>query len=327
MFKHFFSILLILVMVFSMTACSFANTNNQPTTIEETTEENLDNSNIPTLKVDLINVPLLTEMTEKEISSVMEEMVCISSTEKLSISDMIYMGHNFNNIITFVDPNNVNNFEVQVVKAFDNVYTQCLEHQIPLEKLSSWTNIPVADIQIKYFSSKFFDVENVRCKALYTLEESEAIMIAETIFANPVLFEKSASMIYDVIMCPHSKVQNIGLTVLTQFSQTSQPIDSSIAFDTCKILDTNTIVNDVLTLEKLNAIRNNIIENENFDFIAKYWAFCNSSDEDVSNWAHTLLIDVASKADEKTATLITELTDFLCNEDIAAELLRLLESN
>ncbi len=327
MFKHFFSILLILVMVFSMTACSPTNTDNQLTTIAETSEANLDNSNIPTLKVNLINVPLLTEMTEKEISSVMEEMVCISSTEKLSISDMIYMGHNFNNIITFVDPNNVNDFEVQVVKAFDNVYAQCLEHQIPLEKLSSWTNIPVADIQIKYFSGEFSDIEDVHCEALYNLEESEAIMVAETIFANPASFEKSSFMVYDTLMCPHYEVQNIGLSVLTRISKTSDPIDFSIAYNICRILDTNTVINDVLTLEKLNEIRNTIIKNENFDFVAKYWVFCNSSDEDVSGWAHTLLIDVASKADEKTATLIKELTNFLLDENVAAELLSLLEDN
>ena len=327
MFKHFFSILLILVMAFSMTACGSTSTDNQLTTIEETTEANLDNFNISTLKIDLINVPLLTEMTQEQITSIMEEMVNISSTEKLSISDMIFMGHNFNNIITFVPSVNVNDFEIQVIKAFDNVYNQSLEQQIPLEKLSSWTNIPVAEIQLKYFSGEFFDVEDVNCKALYTLKENDAVMVAETIFSNPALFEQSAFMIYDAIMCPYSEVQNIGLSVLTQISQTSQPIDSSIAFNICRILDTNDIINDTLTFEKINQIRKNIIENEHFDFVAKYLVFCNSSNEEVSNWAHASLLKVAKEADKETSSSIMELVNYLSNEEICIELLTLLEGN
>ena len=336
MLKHFFKFLLALVMVYSITGCSNSSTiiqeasteasdGVQASSIADTQERNIDNQNTFDTTIELINPTILMEMTSNEIESVMEEMVSISTTKQLSISDMIHMGHNFNNIKSFVSNVNEDNFKVQSISAFDNVYNQCVEQQIPLEKISSWTNIPVADIQIKYFSGRFSSVEDVECKALYLLDKNDAIAVVNTIFDNPALFENSATVIYDVISCPHDEVQKIGLDILTRMSQASEPVDSSITFSFCRMLNANSIVNDVLSLEKLHEIRENIIENENWDFIAKYYAFCNSNDEEVSNWAQISLMSVAKQCDFETSESIKELANYLYDDDYANDLLSLLK--
>lgn len=336
MFKHFFRILLAVVIVYTMTGCNIVSASSQDPATEtftqattsitqEATETHIDKFNISDVKIELINPIVLMEMKQEEVEALMEEMVRVSSTEELSISDILNMGHNFNNIVTFIKTIDIDNFNAQSIKAFDNVYNQCIKQQIPLEKVSSWTNLPVVEIQLKYFSGEFSSVEGIDCKSLYLLEESDAVMVTKAIFANPALFEKSAFIVYDTLMCPHTEVRKIGLSVLTRISKTSQPIDSSIAFNFCRILDTNSIVNDVLTLEKLNEIRQNIIENKNFDFVAKYLVFCNSNDEEVSNWSSSLLIEIAKHCDSETSDYIKKLADYLFDEAVANELLNLLE--
>ncbi len=334
MLKHFFKFFLAFVMVYSMTGCS-ANTGMQETTAETlaevetssikvTTERNIC---ISSTDIELINPTILTEMSFQEVEAVMENMVNISATGKLSVSDMLHMGHNFNNIESFVSNVNKDLVKAQAISAFDNVYNQCAEQQIPLENISSWTNIPIAEVQTKYFSGKFSSVEGVECKALYLLNESDAIAVVKTILDNPALFENSSTIVYDIISCPHQEVQKIGLTVLTRFSQSSDSIDSSITFSFCRMLNTNSIVNEVLTLEKIHEIRGNIVENENLDFMAKYYAFCNSNDEEVSNWAMTSLLEVAKQCDVETAECIKELTDYLYDDTFANDLLNLIESH
>lgn len=336
MLKHTFYILLALVMACFMTGCTVTDTNIEVSTtaateltinsIEETSEENIDNFNINNAKIKLINPTIYLEMPQEEISAVMTEMVNISFSKTLSISEMIYLGRNFYNIFSFAPNVDTNDFVVQSTKAFNSVYIQCIKQQIPLEEITCWTNIPVAEIQLKYFSGKFSSVENVDCKALYHLPEDDAVRVAETIISNPALFEKSAFMVYDFLMCPHHEVQKIGLSILTHISEISQPIDSSIVFNFCRILDTNSIVNSVLSLEKLNEIRNNIIRNQNLDFVAKYYVFCNTYDEDVSNWAHSALIEVAKNSTAETAKDINELIDFLCDDDLINQLVHILDS-
>lgn len=337
MLKHFFSFFLALVMVYSMTGCSSTSTGIQETkvetfdevknsSIEATSERNIDNLNIFGTSIELINPTILMEMTPQEVESVMEEMVSISAKEQLTISDIIHMGHNFNNIGSFVSNINEDDFESQAISAFDNVYSQCVEQQIPLEKISSWTNIPIAKIQIKYFSGKFSSVEDVECKALYLLDENDAITVVNTIFDNPALFKNSSTIVYDIISCPHPEVQEIGLSVLTRISQSYEPVDSSTTFSFCRMLNTNSIVNGVLSLERLNEIRESILDNDNLDFMSKYYAFCNSSDEEVSNLAQISLIDVAKQCNAETLELIKELTNYLYDDAFASDLLNLIDS-
>lgn len=337
MLKHTFYILLALVMACFMTGCTVTDTDIHVSateaitevtgnTIEETTAEHIDNLNIYDAKIELINPTIYLEMPQEKIYAVMTEMVNISSSKTLSISEMIYLGRNFNNIFSYAPNVDENDFVLQATKAFNSVYIQCIKQHIPLEEITSWTNIPVAEIQLKYFSGEFSSVENVNCKALYHLPEDDAVRVAETILSNPALFEKSAFMVYDFLMCPHHEVQKMGLSILTHFSEISQPIDSSIVFNFCSILDTNSIVNSVLSLEKLDEIRNNIIRNENLDFVAKYYVFCNTYDEDVSNWAHSELIEVAKNSTAETAKDINELIDFLCDDDIINQLVNILDS-
>lgn len=336
MLKHFFNFFLALVMVYSMTGCS-ANTVIQETTAETldeektssneaTSERNIDNLNIFGTKIELINPTSLMEMTSQEVVTHMEEMVNISAEEQLTISDMIHMGHNFNNIGAFASDINEDDFEIQAISAFDNVYNQCIEQQIPLEKISSWTNIPIAEIQNKYFSGKFSSVEGVECKALYLLDENDAITVVNTILDNPALFENSSTIVYDIISCPHNEVREIGLVVLTCISQSKEPVDSSITFSFCRMLNTNSIVNDVLSLEKLDEIRKSIIKNENLDFMAKYYAFCNSDDEEVSNWAQASLTEVAKQCNTETSECIKELANYLYDDAFASDLLNLISS-
>lgn len=327
MLKHVCQFLLALFMIFSMTGCS-ANTEIQNEVEISNIENSLDrNIDISSTKIELITPSILTDMSSQEVESVMENMVTVSATEKLSVSDMIHMGHNFNNIESFVFNVNKDVFESQAISAFNNVYNQCIEQQIPLEDISSWTNIPIAEIQIKYFSGNFSSVESVECKSLYLLNENDDLTVVKAIFDNPALFKNSSTILYDIISCPHQKVQRIGLNILMNFSQSNELIDSSITFSFCRMLNTNSIVNDVLTLEELNKIRCNIIKNDSLDFIAKYYAFCNSDDEEVSNWAQSSLTEVAKHCNDETAKSIKELINFLYDDTLVAELLNLMKSS
>lgn len=346
MYKHFLSIILVLVMVCSMTSCS-SNTvssestdstyNTTYTSFEEDqndlseesqidlSEENVNSTISKYYSIDLINPTVFAEMSVDDVELFMSEMVTFSSTNTLTVSDMLHMGHNFNNILSFVPDIDPTVFESYVFNGFNNVYNQCINQDIPLEKLSSWTNIPVAKVQTKYFSSEFtFAAEYLSCDALYYLNENDALTVAETIFNNPTLFENCAGLIYNSIMCPHQKVQQIALDALTSFSNTSNEIDYSIAFNYCLILDTNSIANNVFTIDALNQIRANIISNPNLDFTMKYYVFCNSTDENVSNWAKEILANIASQCDENTEKYIIDLVPYLSDVSFSNSLLELL---
>lgn len=310
MYKHLFSILLVLVMVFSMTACS-----NTKVTESANTE----------VIVPYLDSASVNEMAPSEITAMIDEMILLSETKTLSATDMMNMGYNVSNII-YSSPNiNEKKLNNQIINLFKNVYSQCIEQEIPFENISSWTSIPIAKVQLLYFSGDFTNVENVDCIALYSLSENEATAVANAIFDNPAYFENSVNMVFEAIMSPYEDVQDLGIAVLTHVSKHYSPVGNSVVSDYCKLLSTNSIAIGALSLEKVEKTRSIIIANRNLDFVTKYSIFCNSNDPDVSSWAKEELLKVAKDCDRETSNYIKTLAKKLDDRDFSSQLLKELK--
>lgn len=316
--KRILSILLVMVMILTMTACA-TKTDTQATLFEDIGLYASDG------RLSGVSLAVLLKLTSEEASAIMAELVSYSSTKELSIDDMNRIAMIFYNICDFVPDFDVADFKTQSTKAFRNVYAKALEQNIPIEELDQWTYVCNLDILLKYFSSDFSSVDSLDCNGIYGLNKDDAILLAETIFANPT-FDGSHMIVYDALMCQYPEVNNIGLSVITRISKTSNPYDASSTFSLCRGYTTNSDINDVLTLEKLNEIRENIMENENFDFVTKYELFCNSSDEDVADAACNRLLSLAQDADEETAELIKQVAAKLHKDEAVSKLLHILEN-
>lgn len=310
MYKHLFSVLLILVMVFSMTACS-----NTKVTESENTE----------VFVPYENSASINEMTASELTAMIDEMILLSETKTLSATDMMNMGYNVSNIIYSSSNINEEKLNDKIISLFKNVYSQCIEQEIPFENISSWTSIPIAKVQLLYFSGNFTNVEDVDCIALYSLSENEATAVANAIFESSASFENSVNMVFEAIMSPYEDVQDLGIAVLTHISKHYMPVSDSVVADYCRILSSNSIATGALSLQKVEKTRNIIIANRNLDFVTKYSIFCNSNDSDVSSWAKEELLKVAKDCDKETSKQIKTLAKELDDRDFSSQLLKELK--
>lgn len=317
MYKHLLIAILVLVMVFSMASCS--NTQATESTVSAVSASNA-NVTIP-----LINSAYISEMSSEQLSYYINMVLLQSDVERLSETDMMNLGYNVSNIISLGHNIEEETLNSKIVDLFNNVYSQCVEQEIPLENISSWTSIPIAQIQLQYFSGNFTNVENVDCLALYYLSEDEATEVVDTIFNNPALFENSVNMVFEAITSPYKSVQELGIAVLTHVTKHYLPVSNSVVSNYCKVLSINSIATKALSLEKVENIREIIINNKNLDFVTKYSIFCNSTDEDVSNWAKSELLEVAKDCDKETASSIKTLSKLLEDKDFSSQLLKQLK--
>lgn len=338
--KHILSILLIVVLVLTMTACgAFSNAalseSTEPTIIVsfsakvKTTEANSATEATLTTEEDLKIFPLnyifVEQMSEEDISEYMEEMVNISSIDTLSVADMYQLGWNFYTI--WVCSNNHADFQPLACEAFTNVYNHAIEMEIPLDELGSWSYIPVVEILSKYFSSYQFDSGHyVRCCAFSTLEKEDALMVAQQAFDNPFL-KNSCVLAKDAVNCPYPEIQNLGIERYIEISNSSYIECSFLTLNICLDLKDNSIANSSLSAEKLDKIRENIMQNSCHNFVYKYETFCNSTDKNIANNAFNHLLVLAENADAETTGLIQKVADLMHDADAANELLTVLETN
>lgn len=317
MYKHLLITILALVMVFSITSCSNTQvTENTVTAVSNNTEKVI---------IPLMNLASINTMSPDELSYLINTMHSLSEVEKLSATDMMNMGYNISNIISLVPDIYEETLDSKIISLFDNVYSQCVNQQIPLENISSWTRIPIVQILLLYFSGNFTNVEDVDCIALYYLSEDEAIKVADTIFNNPVLFENSVNMVFEAITSPYEYIQDLGIAVLTHVSKHYSPVSPSVVSNYCTVLSINSIATSALSLEKVESTRQIIIANKNLDFVTKYSIFCNSTDTEVSDWAKAELLKVAKDCDKETASYIKDLSKVLDDKDFSSKLLKQLK--
>lgn len=372
--KRITSILLVMVIIFTMTAC-VKNTDTQLATSEATTNATIEVANAeatePTVdilhSVNLYGViyeselnvkPVKTEtlkmMTTEEVSNFFAEMVRMSEEENLSAADMHIIGHNFEYIW---DRNHFDNyptfeqsdFEAQAYKAFCNIYDKALKEQLPLEELSVWADIPVADVLYKYFSSSnFYAPEFVYGFGIRWLKEEDFIRVTEAFFNNP-LMDNNCDFPHQVIMCDiNETATDMAWEHLVTLSKSSD-LNYNTVHEHFRYTITEILCSHILAtvnagwpeepnfenIDKIAEIAKNILENPEYDISQKYHYFCYAYYDHMSNtyenqtiadMAFESLFELAKNATDEEATEIRNLTRFL-ERDVANELLSILEEN
>lgn len=325
--KRILTILLVIVMVLTLTACVVDNTDAQT----ETTELAL---------VDKYRIrrDKLSEMEAEEASDYLEELVHISETETLSLEDMFQLGVDFSEIWHYNElVYNMEEYKIQANEAYNNVHKKAIEQQIPLNKLYSWTWVPVADVWYKYFSSdNFSETKQICCNGFWELSEEEALLVAKAVFENPLFATNYWIAARDVIHSPYPEVQEMGWTHLVALSKSS---DSKVTERTHLICYSLFSAPEMLrevddgNQDKVLEIARNIMDNTYYDFVDKYTFFCGSylDNTNIRNLAIENLLEMAKNPNQETVEKIKEVADGLVHgyhdTETANKLLKALEEN
>jgi len=350
-----FSILLVMDIILTMTACvaktdtrtptfepaettSIAEHNTEATSVvstEAVAEETISTEAQLELKVSPLTRKDVEKMTSKEVSDLFSELVEISFDETLSSQDLEQIGYNFYITWRSIDftPEQQMEFETQSYEAFKNVYNTASEKQIPLEELPHWTSLPVTDVLCKYFASNnFSSVENVCCTGIYDLASEDVFRVAKTIFENSVFRINSylpCTVIRTNTNASATRIAWDHLIYLSKANHYKMSEIPSFAHSTCGNLYCFELASN--NPEKLLEVVKNIMENDKFNFVEKYTIFCNYNvDMDINyiaDMAFESLFEIAESADEEDAALIREVASKLRNEEIASQLLNKLEED
>lgn len=331
--KRILSILLVIVMVLALTACVENTDAHLETsqlvpvaTTEDTTEAAI---SIPTtvLPEKFLWVDEIWAMSSDEISTYLADLVYISESKSLSSEEMFQLGNYFQNIWWYKEVSsngefdfNMEEYAVQSYVAFINVHNQAIKQNIPLNELYSWTWIPVDDVLCMYFSSEnFSETIDISCKEFYALSEEDALRVAEAVFENPV-FATNFEVAVDALYNPCTEVQEMAWEHLASISKSS---DLELSRHTEYICDY--ILGKVLDdkdEEQLIEISRNIIENPNYDFVAKYTCFINRNlDDNIRNLALENLLELAANADMEAYEQIKQVAEAIYDTEVANKLL------
>ena len=339
--KSIISILLVIVMVLTLTAC-VDNTGTQTETTEVeliATAESTEETTTPTkpttaLPEKFLWVDEIWTMSQEEVSTYLADLVHISETRALSSEEMYQLGSYFADIWWYkevcyhgeVDFNfNMEEFETQSYKAFNNIYEQAIEQNIPLNELYSWTWFPAADMLCKYFSSdNFSETMNISCKVFSELSEEDAYLVAKAVFENP-LFASNFEIATDALYSTCTEVQEMGWAHLVTLSKSSNPELVDYTEELCHELLWECFDDDG---EQLLEVIKNIMDNPNFDFVIKYTFFSTYGwDDNIHDQAIENLFELAENADEETAKLIEQVANemYYYDNETANELLETLK--
>lgn len=329
--KHIISILLSLVIILTMTACVSNDTQLATSKLETiptveatvvktvTTEETEADLKVKTLKLDVIEA-----MTPEDVSTFFDEMIQLTENETLSYQNMYDIGLNFHDIWWYNNEAcNQEELNEKSYEAFINIYNQAIEQHITLDKIYSWTFTPLPNVLYMYFSSdNFSSTDDIACASFYKLEEDDAIHVAEAIFGNP-LFSTNAFLPFDVLSYPCDEIEEMGWKHLIALSNTTSPLVDENTYWICMQIFFQTAMYD--NEAKFIEISKNIMENPNYDFVDKYFFFCNDiPNEKISKMAYEKLYELARNADEETSLLIQQVASEMYNHDVAHKLLDLL---
>lgn len=327
--KRIISLLLVMVLTLTMTAC-VANTDAKTATSEPTISATV----APTESEDLVELLWhddIEKMNSEEISDYISEMVKISESKNLSLEDMQNMAWNFGNI--WEAKNYPSGQEAEIKKqfstAFNNIYAQTIDQQIPLDTLTAWTYVPDADVMCKYLSStNFYEPDMADCYTFGDLSKEDKTRVAEAFFKNSLLSFNTS--VPNTIVC-HSPSQEVTDMAWEHFVTLSKSTDSRLSglYHSQRVLvDIFCKTSGYQDTQKLVEIEKNILENTNYAFLLKYSFFLwYLEDENLFNVAFDTLLELAQNADdEETIALIKELTEILDDEH-ARKLLSALENH
>lgn len=320
--RNIVSVLLVMALVLSMTACvkSDAQATTSEAPIIGTVVEQLPSVPEHVCKLEYLNnceddrnSPIL-EMTPEEISDYFAEMVHISQTEDLCWSCMNRIGRNFYDIWRINSSAcDKAEFEAQAIVAFDNVLAQAAEKQIPLDEFDSWERVPVVDVQCKYFSSSNFSDPDYSCPDIRGLTEEEAIKVAKTFFANPVFANNYWFASGILTTYSDKELTDMAWSHLISISKSTAPelSRSTDTYFTClHLLGYPEILSNT---EKVTEIAENILQNAHYNFVSKYVFMCSDFesesdlDKAICDMAFEHLLELAQNADEETYKSIVDV--------------------
>lgn len=318
--KHIISILLVMAMILTMTAC-VAKTDNAEAEHE---------CKVEYLRHDDEGIP---QIAPEEISDYLDEMVHISATEDLCWVDMNAMGRNFANIWYFYKSYcDKTEFEAQAIAAFNNVFEQANEQNIPLDEIDSWTNVPIAGVLCKYYSSQNFSYPRDPYLLTYfnDLTEEDAIKVAEVFFSNPVFATNTEFAVNLLYYYPNGVAADMAWEHLIAASKST---DSTLSENTTTYYVCLNVFrrypSNLSNVEKVTEIAKNILQNDNYDFVQKYVYLCSdfaseSDFEDVgkeiNDIAYESLLELAQNASEEDYALIAQVVVTLYDKyDISSE--------
>ena len=234
--KRIFSILLVMVLILTMTAC--------------------------------VAAPNETITTFKNPSTVLHYDE-INDLEDMR--DMVWKLFNSWNDFT---PEEQSEIEEHFIMFFDKFYEKAIEQHVSLDNYSFWTGLPITEVICKYLSStNFSETESVNCYAFELLSEEDQNRVAEVFFANP-LFTLNTSIPCTIICnCSDKEISEMAWE---RFVYLSKSTDSKLSVDhythhVCVDIFSNTLNHQ--NKEKLYEIAKNIIENPYYNFEEKYSFF------------------------------------------------------
>lgn len=279
--KNIFSVLLIMVILFTMTACV-----SESDKLNETTRPTLITNVSPTQEnhktiVDPLWYDELYQMSSDEIFDYVSEVVSLSESEKLSMRNIRNIVWNFSNIWDIFEssPEKQLKLEEPITQTFENIYKNSLEQSIPLEDLSIVTALPFANVMAEYFSSNNFEnPEYINCYSFDDLSESNKILVAKAFFANPLFAINSSVPCTIICSSPNEEISDMAWEHYVSLSKSTSPklsIDNYTHL-VCVNIFCNTV--DHENIEKLHEIAENIIKNPNYNYEQKYSFFCDEID-------------------------------------------------
>lgn len=292
------------------------------------------------IKISYLEQSELSVMKESDLSEFYNNMISVTKDGELSVEEMETIGCNFFYIWMSCWAVDINEFNQISYQVFCNIYDQLIDHRIPLDEVCYyWTQIPVPDIQRKYFSSSNFAVpENATWTALDSLNEEQLRSVADVFFANPIMRVNTHIPRYLIVRDFDDTITDKAWQHFENLSKDVSP-NTSLSSEDFTSMFYHSLVGAASYDEddrKFVNIAEYILENPFYDIKTKYKYFCNYgyngekkeySDATIAFRAIDSLLILAKKADDETRLQLYELADSLWDDTVANALRDALSEN
>lgn len=338
--KSITGILLVMVIILTMTACVKTHDTEATTskTISNATVE-VANTEAESAAIGLIgdevehecNVEFFdrhhygtnaytSEMSLEEIAEYLEQMENDSATTRMYRSCIYALGRN----ISYIWENDIcisnrEEFETQTIAIFNNVMKQAKEQNIPMDRIDSWNEVPVAEVLCKYYSSQHFEYPMSPYFSIpfESLTEDEVLGVAKVFFGNPVFATNSTFATYLLYYYPNGEAAELAWKHLVSVSNGTAAdfSEETTTYYTCLAIfrkfpelmgNTDTVIE----------IAKNILQNPHYNFVEKYVYLCSdfcsepdfeATETEIRNLAYDFLYELAQNANKEDYELITQV--------------------
>ena len=261
-----------------------------------------------------------SEMSLEEIAEYLEQMENDSATTKMYRSCIYALGRN----ITYIWENdncisNREEFETQTIAIFNNVVKQANEQNIPMDRIDSWNEVPIAEVLCKYYSSQNFkDPRSPYFSIPFeSLTEEEVLRVAEVFFANPVFATNSTFATYLLSYYPNGEAAELAWKHLVSISNGTDTdfSEENTTYYTCLAIFRKypELLNNTDTVIE---IAKNILQNPHYNFVKKYVFLCSdfcsepdfeATEAEICNIAYESLCELAQNANKEDYELIIQV--------------------